>query len=93
MIYAAKSAGRAFAVIDGTPTTQYDLVTVGSSSISRDGKHVAYVASADKGKTRMLVVDGETKPLPGDFWGWWAANVLEFLAIRDKTLYRVKRTL
>ena len=77
------------AVVDGQPSPEYDLV--GLPTFSPDSKHVVY--EAHKGKELVVVVDGQ--PVEYDRARLVAPifrpdGVLEYLAVRGNSLYRVK---
>ena len=82
-------------VVDGQAGPEYDLVD-SLVSFSPDGKHVAYMAgtAAKNGATMSMVMDGQMGAayavvlLPV----FNPDNSMEFLAVKDSSLFRVKYT-
>jgi roadblock/LC7 domain-containing protein len=97
--YAAVKGDKWFVVVDGQPGPEYDQDDVWVAQtvtvpivFSPDGKRVAYAAR--KGGMGFVVVDGQ----PGPEYDYVIPNgpafradaTLEYLAFKDKVLYRVK---
>jgi Tol biopolymer transport system component len=85
-------------VVDGQPGPDYDVIFM--PEFSPDGKHVAYVAK--RGEKLLVVVDGQSG-VEYDGLNIGAPSfvrkgdphfrpddVLEYLAARDNSLYRLK---
>ena len=94
MAYMAKKNEKWLVVVDGSMHKEYDSANVpaGIPRFSPDGKHVAYAAK--NGEKWTVVLDG-TESMKYDtilqgapmFGG---DGVLEFLAVKENSLYRVK---
>jgi Tol biopolymer transport system component len=97
--YIANKGAKSLVVLDGQVGAEYDAIAEGPPVFSPDSKHLAYAART--GKTWQVVMDGQagaaynvierdkiTKRSPV----FNADGVLEFLATRDSSLYRVQYT-
>jgi hypothetical protein len=91
--YGAKKAGKCFVVVDGQPGAECEGVR--GLIFSLDGKRVAYAAAKGWWKRKwFVVVDGQPGP-PYDELGengptFDSDGVLEYLAFKDNSLWRVK---
>ena len=78
-------------VVEGHPSPEYDGIGEGPV-FSPDGKRVAY--TAHKGNKQVGVVDDQAGPeydaIGSGGPSFHADGVLEYLAIKNGTLYRVK---
>jgi WD40 repeat protein len=90
--YAAQKGSKWVAVLDGQAGPEYDRV--GGLAFSPDGGHLAYAAK--DGPKSLVVLDAQTGPsCDGIICGGPTFNddgSLEYLAIKDNSLYRVKCT-
>jgi len=90
--YNLKKAGRQLVVVDGKPSLEYDGVA--GLTFSPDSKHVAYAAL--RAWKQFVVVDGQSSAAYDDIGEqspvFDADGVLEFLAIRNNLLYRIRFT-
>jgi len=92
LAYWAKKPYKWFVVLDGQPGPEHDWVPGGRIVFSSDGKRVAYEAK-NEGKM-FVVLDGQPGPEYDGIIPYGPAihpdGVVEYLAIRDGVLYRVK---
>ena len=90
--YNLKKGGRQLVVVDGKAGMEYDGVA--GLSFSPDSKLVAYAAL--RAQKQYVIVDGQSSPAYDDVGDlspvFDADGLLEFLAIRTNSLYRVKFT-
>jgi hypothetical protein len=90
--YGASHGGKQFVVLDSKTGPEYDWIRM--PVFSSDSKHVAYAAS--DGRKQFVVLDGQTGPEhdgivmfePGKLT-FGADGGLEYLAVKDGSLYRV----
>jgi len=83
-------AGGTAVVVDGKRQGPWKVV-VGSPAFSADSRHVAYAVS--EGSRQAVVVDGERGEWFDEMWvrqpRFDTDGSLEYVAVRDRTLYRV----
>jgi hypothetical protein len=92
--YRAWKSEKCMVVVDGEASAEYDAIAEGSPIFSADSRHVAY--RAWKGARRLVVVDGQEAG--AEYYDGIVKNgptfhsdgVLEYLGIKDNSLYRVK---
>lgn len=79
------------AVVDGRPSEEYVAFVI-EPTFSPDSKHVAY--EAKKGEKYLIVLDGQPGTEYNEIFGFSLTfrpdGVLEYLAAKDHSLYRVK---
>lgn len=92
LAYAAQKGQKHLVVVDGQKGTEYDEYGEGSLIFSPDGKHVAY--GAQKGQKWAVVADGQASTEYDQFIKGSTIlstdGVLEYLAVKEGSLYRVK---
>ena len=92
LAYIAKKGAKWLIVLDGQASAEYDGIAKGSLIFSPDGKRLAYIAK--KGAKWLVVMDGQAgAEYDGIAEGtpiFSPDGVLEYLAIKDDSLYRVK---
>jgi hypothetical protein len=89
--YEVKSGEKWFEVLDGRESGECGLVYVGPA-FSQDSRHIVYLCK--NGMTFSLVLDGQ----PGSAYDqilladniFSPGDIVEFLGVRDNSLYRVK---
>jgi Tol biopolymer transport system component len=88
---ATNDISKYFAVVDGQAGPQYDQILRHSLAFSPDAKSVAYSAKA--GTNGLVVVNGQAGPKYESICDYSPTfnsdGSLDYLAVRDKTLYRV----
>jgi WD40-like Beta Propeller Repeat len=90
LAYASSDGSRWSVVVDGRAGPQYSYFNEGSLTFSPDGQHIAY--GAWNGSKQLVVLDGK----PGaeydvvDKLIFSPDGVLEFVALRSNSRYRVK---
>ena len=93
--YTARTAGKWCAVINGRPGQPYDEIRAGSIVFSHTGGHTAYVAK--KGPSWFVILDnrpiGEYSDVICNGPNFRRDNSVEYLAVKNKRLYRVKKSL
>jgi WD40-like Beta Propeller Repeat len=86
----AQGGEKLVAVIDHQPGAEYD--EIGTLSFSSDSKHLAYVAKS--GDKWCLVLDGQSRAtydrMPDTTPSFNSKGVLEFVALREQSLYRIE---
>jgi Tol biopolymer transport system component len=93
--YLARRGHKRLVVTAGKPGNEYDSVSANSPIVSPDAKHMAYIATANS--REQVFLDGQ----PGPHYDWVVKNgptfrkdnSLEYLAVRDGALFRVKLSL
>ena len=94
LAYAVKRNGRWFFVLDGREQAEYDEVW--QVTFSPDSRHVAYIGTRWEGwrPVEHVVIDGQEGPTYKQIITsvpvFDSSGALEYLAVRDGTLYRVK---
>jgi Tol biopolymer transport system component len=91
LAYATQKGEKCFVVVDGKEGLAFDLIAFSGPVFSPDGKHLAY--TAQKGGKIFMVLDGRQGPayemIPGGPM-FQPDGTLEYLAIKDGALFRVK---
>ncbi len=102
LAYVAVVGGIHAVLVDGRAGLEHDCIVGPSLCWSPDGARVAYVAAVGVGESRVwhVVAGGDEGPgYPSPRWSpivggpcFLADGVLQYLVVRDGTVYRVRRT-